>query len=140
MNKASLRTFCLIAVFLFGYYLFVALAFIVKNPIEEFPSLRARFGTIIWHSEDKDGVLNAAVGAELHTYCYYPSSDANFQNKGGEYILRRVKNYKECNNWYGIVELRESYWVSEREKIWWSKEQHISDSLAKKENNSTSNN
>lgn len=132
----KLKTISLIAVFLLTVYGFVALNFILKKPISEFPELRARFGTVMWHSEDSNGILDASIDPELHTYCYYPSSGVSYPLKGGEYILKRVKNYQSCNGWYGIVELKESYWVSEREKLWWDNNQDIDAALANSKDNS----
>ena len=78
----------------------------------DYPFLRARLGTILHHSSDQGGVA--------HNYCYYP------KNGISKLIIQRVDN-GDCSNWYGQIILYEGDWVSEREKYWWSRKQHLKD-------------
>lgn len=102
-----------------GFILFYALwaeivIFLYADPIEpDYPMLRARFGTIMHHSSDSLGVA--------HTYCYYPKAEAK-----SNLIIKRQDN-DDCSQWYGQIVFYEGSYVSEREKYWWSKEQHIKD-------------
>lgn len=80
--------------------------------------LTHRFGTIMWHSSDKNGVFQGNVDGRFHIYCYYPTKDADHEPKG-EYIIKKVRNLKDCRNWLGTVIFREDAWVSEKEKLYW---------------------
>lgn len=123
--NSSMKTF-LISILLMGvYYSLIFSNLIQKNPMEEFPILRDRLGTIMWHSSGTD--------KNTHLYCYYPSSSEDYKNKGGEYIIKRAKSIEDCNNWMGMAVFNEPKWVSEREKIWWNKEMLIQENLAKQE-------
>lgn len=89
------------------------------------PELRARLGTIISHSSDRKGRSGEAMldpNSKSHTYCYYPKGSTLYPNKGGEYIIKR-EDSGDCSGWYGQAIFHEGFWVSEREKIWWSKAQ-----------------
>lgn len=35
----------------------------------------------------------------------------------------------DCRDWFGMVVFHEAAWVSEKEKIWWSKQQKIGEDL-----------
>lgn len=108
--------------FLIVWYYLCFTNFIEKDfTNQDSPQLRARFGTILWHSSDK--------GGEEHLYCYYPKGVAAYPNKGGEYIIKRVEKMEDCKNWFGMATFNEGAWVSEREKIWWSKSQKIGEDL-----------
>ena len=117
----SLSFACLIGVILLIFYIFVLGAFYSKNPNQEFPVLRNRIGTILWHSGDN---FNKNPGHEDHIYCFYPSSQASYPNRGGEYIIKRVQSFGDCQGWHGSVIFNEGWWVSEREKIWWNEDQY----------------
>ncbi len=95
-----------------------------KDHVDDSPVLRARLGTILWHSGDR------TTNGSYHLYCFYPSSKANYDNKSGEYIIKRANKLDECNNWYGKAMIYEGSWVSEKEKLWWSKEQKLEEELA----------
>lgn len=96
-----------------------------------YPILRDRLGTILSHSSD---VYSGSVNADHHDhlYCYYPSSQAVYRNKGGEFILLRVASIEDCRDFFGITIFNEGSWVSEREKIWWSKSNKLEDELVKR--------
>ncbi len=117
LKKYNFQLTLLVGVF--SYLIIAYVSFISPNPIREFPSLRARLGTILWHSSDRTTSPNLTT-REIHIYCYYPSKDADYTNKGGEYLLKRVSVLEDCSQWHGAVFLEEDEWVSEREKIWWS--------------------
>lgn len=92
----------------------IIIIFLLNLPIgPDYPIFRARFGTIMHHSSDNSG--------KAHTYCYYPRSEAR-----SNIILKRLDN-DDCSKWYGQVVFYEGQHVSEREKYWWSEEQHIKD-------------
>lgn len=101
------------------YYLALVQFFPAEDDISEFPSLRARLGTVMWHSSDYGGVD--------HLYCYYPKSETGYNNKAGEYLLKRVQQLTDCQGWLGLVNFKEGSWVSEREKVWWSQHQKAAD-------------
>lgn len=109
----------------FYYSLFYS-NLVYKAPIEEFPSLRDRLGTILWHSTGTE--------KNAHVYCYYPTSKENYKNKGGEYIIKRADSINDCEGWLGAALFNEPKWVSEREKIWWNKEMLEQDALANQKN------
>ena len=102
--------------FLWGkliYFLFVDLG----NRFSEAPMLKERFGTIMWHSNDKDGIYLGSFNdpnAIDHIYCYYPKASAKTN-----LIIKRQDN-GDCSNWYGQTVFREASWVSEREKYDWN--------------------
>lgn len=75
--------------------------------------LRTRLGTILHHSSDE--------GEVAHIYCYYPKAAT-----GSKIILKR-QDSGDCSNWFGQIILYEGWWVSEKEKFWWSREQHLKD-------------
>lgn len=109
-----------------GYVLTGLNMFQSKPESQEFPALRERFGTILSHSDaqqKRNQIYVDLDNKEFHTYCYYPSSATEYSNKSGEYIIKRVENFDDCQGWHGIAQFREGPWVSEIEKIWWSKEQ-----------------
>lgn len=129
-----MRTFALIALviaFLVLYYTVCYYTFVYKGELREFPTLRARFGTIIYHSSNVNGVYQGAFNdpnAVEHTYCYYPKGSTQYAGKGGEYIIKRVDSFWECNEgWYGSFTAKEGWWVSEKEKLWWSEEQYLTE-------------
>ncbi len=116
------KEYFFLLIFLLGWCYFSYQIFFHKtDPAEDSPVLRARLGTILWHSSGKDG--------PSHTYCYYPKGSTQYTNKGGEYIIKR-EDSEDCSGWYGQVTFNEGYWVSEREKIWWSEEQKMQEELA----------
>ena len=80
----------------------------------EYPMLRARFGTILHHSSDSGGVE--------HIYCYYPKGQAR-----SEIVIKKVNSLDQCEDWLGMIIFMEADWASEREKYWWSREQHLKD-------------
>lgn len=98
---------------LFSIFWFLMVkALFLPEPIE-YPTLRERFGTIMWHSSDKDGVFQGSYNdpnAVDHTYCYYPKPETN-----SNLIIKRVDS-GDCSNWYGQVIFREGSWISEKEK------------------------
>jgi len=107
------------------YFLWVnVVTFLYDIPIEpDYPMLRARLGTIMHHSSDGlKEVKGAAKDSNViaHTYCYYPKAGAK-----SKLIIKRQDD--GCSEWYGQVVFYEASYVSEREKYWWSKEQHIQD-------------
>ena len=112
--------FFLLIFLVFWYYLSYLIFFHKDLSVGDSPELRARLGTILSHSSDRNGLS--------HTYCYYPKGSTQYSNKGGEYIIKREDN-GDCSGWYGKVIFNEGGWVSEREKIWWSKEQKLQDNL-----------
>ena len=81
------------------------------------PYLRERFGTIMWHSSDKDGIYLGSYNdpdAVDHIYCYNPKAEAH-----SKIYLKLAKSWEDCSNWYGAVIFREGAWVREREKYDW---------------------
>ncbi|MDO8576731.1 MAG: hypothetical protein Q7R82_00125 [Candidatus Daviesbacteria bacterium] len=115
-----------VILFLAGYYYFMYISFIKKYPTQEFPSLRVGLGTMMSHSSDRLGRYAGAIddpnGVD-HTYCYYPKASA--QSK----VLIKRQDNGDCSDWYGKVIFREGWWVSEREKNWWSLEQKLEEDL-----------
>ena len=126
-----IKTILLTIIFLTFWFSTCYFAFIKKSEPSEFPLLRARLGTIIYHSSDANGVYEGALNdpnAVWHTYCYYPKGSTQYENKSGEYLIKRADSFWECNEgWYGSFMAKEGWWVSEKEKIWWSEEQYNGD-------------
>lgn len=129
-KRASSRVIMKKAHYILGFILFYALWVIMitslfANSSElNYPILRARFGTIMHHSSDGLGEVGGAVydpNAVAHIYCYYPKAEAE-----SKLIIKRQDD-GDCSNWYGQIIFYESSYVSEREKYWWSNEQHIQD-------------
>ena len=90
------------------------ITFLFSNSSEpEYPTLRARLGTILHHSSDRLGVA--------HVHCYYPKAEA--QSK----VVIKRQDDRDCSKWYGQIVFYEGWYVSEREKYWWSEKQHIKD-------------
>ena len=90
--------------------------------LPDYPFLRERFGTIMWHSSDANGEFLGGYKdpqAIDHIYCYYPKGQAQ-----SKIIIKRVDNMDDCRDWDGAVVFREAEWASEREKYWWSAEQY----------------
>ncbi len=123
----------LVIVFIFAWYFLAYQLFILKDDeVGDSPQLRARFGTILWHSSDRNGKTYDAMNdpnSEAHTYCYYPKSSTTYSNKSGEYIIKRQDD-GDCSGWYGEAIFHEGSWVSELEKIWWNKHQKEQEQLA----------
>lgn len=124
--------------FLIGWYYICFITFIDKDhSLEDSPILRTRLGTILWHSSDLNGKTGEAVydpDSQAHIYCYYPKNEAEYERRG-EYIIKRVENISSCRNWYGAAIFHEESWVSEREKIWWSKNQKLLENLVATKSN-----
>lgn len=145
-NKRSLKRlsfYSLIAVLVGGYILTGLTMFQSKPEEKAFPYLRERLGTILSHSDverKRNQKFIDLDNKEFHVYCYYPSSSTEFSNKSGEYIIKRVENYSDCQGWHGVAQFREGPWVSEIEKIWWSKEQKAEASTIKVATSQDSNN
>lgn len=126
MNKLIL-----FVLFIISWYYFLFVNFVDKNEVvRSSPVLRARLGTVFWHSADNSGVAGGTKEGQYHLYCYYPQSNTQYRAKAGEYILKRVGNLKDCDGWLGKVILYEGTWVSEKEKIWWNGQQKIEEELA----------
>jgi hypothetical protein len=126
------KFFTIIAV---GIYLVVFyLGFYVMLGDIRYPILRDRFGTILTHSSDPIPNAKSLTDRREHLYCYYPSSQAQYKNKAGEFILMRAANIEDCQDFYGMASFKESPWVSEREKIWWSKSNKLEDELVNTDN------
>lgn len=118
--KKTIYLFPLLLI-VFYYSLFYTI-FIKKVDKEgEDKTLRARFGTIMWHSSDTHEPTKAYLRKPV-VYCYYPTSAADYNNKGGEFIIKKVDSLKDCDQWLGRVIFEEEEWVSEREKIWWEQD------------------
>ncbi len=129
------KDFFLLILALFAWY-YLAYSTLIHKDIEagDSPQLRARLGTILWHSSDKNGRTNEAVldpNSTAHTYCYYPKGSTQYSSKGGEYIIKR-EDGGNCEGWHGQAVFHEGSWVSEKEKIWWSKNQQLQENLALK--------
>lgn len=125
------QKFFLLVFLLCWYYLSFQVFFHKDYLVEDTPELRARFGTIMWHSSDRNGRTGEAVadpGAVTHIYCYYPKGSTQYPGKSGEYIIKR-EDSGDCTGWYGQAIFYEGSWVSEREKIWWSKNQKLQEDL-----------
>lgn len=126
-----MRFFGLLLLLILGYY-FLAFSFFTKaKENEPFPYLRTRLGTILYKSSTppKDP---AYISTVEHIYCYYPSENVSFQNKGGEYIIKRVDSYQDCSGWHGATVFREGAWVSEVEKLWWNTPHKLEEALVEK--------
>ena len=83
------------------------------------------------HSSDGLGKFAGASddpNAVEHTYCYYPKGETQYPNKAGGYIIKREDD-NNCDGWYGKAVFYEGWWVSEREKIWWSLPQKLEEDL-----------
>lgn len=127
----NLFTALTVSLFLMMYYYLCYISFIKKYPFSEFPALRARWGTMMHHSSDGLGKYAGAVNdpnAVEHIYCYWPRGDIQYFNKGGEYIIKRQDD-GNCDGWFGKAIMYEGWWVSEREKLWWSLEQKLEEDL-----------
>lgn len=123
----------------FWYYLSYQFFIYKSDVVGDSPQLRARFGTILSHSSDSNGKAGEAIhdpNAKAHTYCYYPKGSTQYSGKSGEYIIKREDN-GQCSGWYGAIIFYEGSWVSEKEKIWWSKTQKLEDNLTKAEGKSS---
>lgn len=115
---------------LIGFFIFMALwgkliSWGLSFGTPDYPYLRARFGTVLWHSSDSNGKFLGAYNdptAVDHYYCYYPKTEAKSNIE-----LKQVNNIGDCKDWYGAIAVREAGWTSEKEKYWWSREQHIAD-------------
>ncbi|MBI4036309.1 hypothetical protein HY386_00325 [Candidatus Daviesbacteria bacterium] len=126
MNKLIL-----FGLFIISWYYLLFVNFVDKNEVvHNSPVLRARLGTILWHSADDNGVAGGTKKGQDHVYCFYPQNSTQYRGKAGEYILKRASSLKDCNGWLGKVVLYEGVWVSEREKIWWNGQQRIEEELA----------
>lgn len=128
----NLFTILAVSLFLIVYYYLCYISFVKKYPFSEFPALRVRWGTMMHHSSDSQGRYAGAVNdpkAIEHIYCYWPKGDTQYPNKGGEYIIKRQDD-GNCNGWFGKAIIPEGWWVSEKEKLWWSLEQKLEDDLA----------
>lgn len=79
------------------------------------PVLNERWGNIIWRMGSK----NEVVFGEYHTYCYYPQASSQPKSLEGEYILKRVTSFTDCQEWFGIVETIEESGFTERQKLEW---------------------
>lgn len=99
--------------FTFFYLVWIGLILLFSGSGSQYPEVRERFGTIIWHSDDNTSPKETA----MHIYCYYPKEAANT-----DLIIKRADS-GDCSNWYGKAILSEGAWVSEREKYWWCDEQ-----------------
>lgn len=104
--------FLFIISILFTYYTLAYLVFIKKESISTYPVLKTRLGNILWQ---KPLVDKSTTLSKFHTYCYYPSN----HNNSGEYIIKKAERFKDCQNWYGIIEIQELENESEKEKIHW---------------------
>lgn len=121
-----------IVLYLVGHYYLIYISAIKKYPYSEFPALRVRWGTMMHHSSDGQGRYAGAVDdpkAVAHIYCYWPKGGIQYPNRGGEYIIKRQDD-GNCEGWYGKAIIYEGWWVSEREKLWWSLAQKLEDDLA----------
>lgn len=106
-----------VAVFMVSFYSLMSLIFSDHKSKTTDPFiLNTRFGTIMWHSSDKNGVFEGNIDGQPHIYCYYPTKDAIHRSKG-EYILKRVNALSDCKDWLGTVIIKEDPWVSENEKL-----------------------
>ncbi len=97
-----------IVLFTIFYLVWIQLILFLSSSNPEFPEVRERFGTIVWHSMDRTQPKDLAY----HTYCFYPKQSADTNS-----IIKRMDS-GDCSNWYGEAILAEGWWVSEREKIW----------------------
>lgn len=113
-----LLTSTIVGAFMISFYGLMSLNFRNHKPENESNVLNHRFGTIMWHSSDKNGIFQGNVDGQSHVYCYYPTKNAGHESKG-EYIIKRVNHLDECRDWLGTVIFKEDAWVSEREKLWW---------------------
>jgi hypothetical protein len=93
------------------YYLTIYFGFMNPdfNISKDTPILKERLGTTLWHSSTANG--------EPHVYCYYPGGNAAKINN--DYLLQRVNNLDDCQNWHGIIIFNENQDVSEKEKFDW---------------------
>lgn len=123
--KSNIFTFFAICLFIVGFYFVAYTVFLKKDRGEEFPILRERLGTILFNSSKDHSGLTALDLKNDHIYCYYPGGAAVYPGKSGEYIIRKVTHLLDCQGWYGAAIFSEGNWVSEIEKIWWSKQQKI---------------
>lgn len=98
------------------YYLLIQLNFFSKQPLEEFPSLKDRFGTMMWHTSDNQSFADLK-SKQTSVYCYYPKG-----LKKGDYLLKEVKTIYDCQNYFGTVFFEENPVVTEREKFWWKED------------------
>lgn len=106
---------CVFVLFFALFYSLVYINFLDSRNSWEYPQLRARLGTILYHPEHQ----TPATNFDYHSYCYYPSSQVSYPDKSGEYIIKRVQSIEDCQGWFGVMSIPEGKWVSEREKLWW---------------------
>ena len=107
----------LLIIVLYPIWILLVLKLFATPYSPDYPMLKERFGTILWHSSDKDGVYLGSYNDSLavdHNYCYYPKPAANTT-----LILKRIDN-GDCSNWYGQVTFREAAWASEYHKYNWN--------------------
>ena len=118
------KTFLILFLIIFWFSWIKLISFLFMSTSIEYPSLRARLGTVLSHSSDGNGQFLGAIydsNAHIHNYCLYPKPEAN-----AKVILERRDN-EDCSKWYGQLIFYEGWWVSEIEKFWWDRKQHISD-------------
>ncbi len=120
-NSKYIQTFLMLVLFLSIYYAFTFQVFANRTYVKDPPEFRARLGTILYHTD--------TPGTAFHTYCYYPTSAVSYPHKAGEYIIKRVSSFKDCEGWLGTAIFKEGWWVSEREKLWWDGD-YFNDNIA----------
>lgn len=76
------------------------------------PTLAARLGTVLWHPTQ---TITSQFSENV--YCYYPKSDTQFEGQSGEYLIKKVTSYSDCEGWLGIVLMDESPLVTEKNKF-----------------------
>lgn len=104
--------FKILILFLVIFYGIAYFTLIRKNPPEDSPQLKLRLGTTLFSHQTA-----ATDSLTDNLYCYYPTAQATYPGKSGEYIIRRADNIKECNSWMGAAFLKENKETSERDKI-----------------------
>lgn len=125
--KSEIFSEILTALLIISFYFIGYTALLKKDRGEEFPTLRERLGTILFNSSKDYSGLTTDEFKKDHIYCYYPGSSTLYPGKSGEYIIRKVQDFASCRGWYGTAIFKEGSWVSEIEKIWWSKQQKLAE-------------
>ncbi|MBI2012163.1 hypothetical protein HYS91_05340 [Candidatus Daviesbacteria bacterium] len=112
----NVATLLILVLFLYGYYNFVTGAFSQKTSdekisfkINEQEKAEERLGTVLWHSDNKEG--------NYSYYCYFPKAGYAHNGLKQEILVKKVEKLSDCDGWYGIIEGRDGSWLSRSKKF-----------------------
>lgn len=63
------------------------------------PVLKERLGTILWQFSHNN--LSTLTGS--YVYCYYPFDSTQYENRGGENIIKQEETIYDCSGWFGVM-------------------------------------